>query len=229
MCGDSMETGDQENISEGAPLESYFDQAAQTWDDNPVRRELALAVAQGICQAIKFRPEMRIMDFGCGTGLIARELAPKVASVTAVDTSPEMVAVLKAKAAAAGLSGIEPLLLDNGYESGPAASYDAIVSSMVLHHIEDISGLVAQLAQWCRPGGWVGLADLEPEDGTFHRPGQQVAHHGIDPTALASQLESVGFVTQSVQTVHTIQRPPVDGAEPRDYPVFLLTAQRAQS
>ncbi|MCP4592495.1 MAG: class I SAM-dependent methyltransferase, partial [bacterium] len=180
-------------------------------------------------QAIKFRSEMRIMDFGCGTGLIARELAPKVASVTAVDTSLEMVAVLKAKTAAAGLSGIEPLLLDNGYESGPVASYDAIVSSMVLHHIEDISGLVAQLAQWCRPSGWIGLADLEPEDGTFHRPGQQVAHHGIDPTALASQLKAVGFVTQSVQTVHTIQRPPEGQTCPRDYPVFLLVAQRAQS
>lgn len=213
--------------TEKTGLESGFDQAAQTWDDNPTRVELAAAVAAAMGREVPLRPEMRIMDFGCGTGLIARALAPKVASVAAADNSTEMLAVLGTKAKAAGLTGIRPFLLDAGYESHSSESYDAIVSSMVLHHVEDIPNLVRHLAQWCCPGGWVALADLEPEDGTFHRDTQEVVHHGFDPTQLAAQLEAVGFATKSIRTVHTIRRPPAEGAEPRDYPIFLLVTRRA--
>lgn len=218
-----------ENLAETTGSESPFDRAAQNWDDNPVRVELAAAVAEAMSREIPLAPQMTIMDFGCGTGLIARVLAPKVCLVMAADTSAEMLAVLETKAQAIGMNHIRPLLLEAGYESHAGVCYDAIVSSMVLHHIEDIPKLFRQLAQWCRPGGWVALADLEPEDGTFHRNAQEVVHPGFDPAALASQLEALGFVTKSIRTVHTIQRPPAEGAEPRDYPVFLLVAQRGQS
>ena len=216
---------------QGEPAEtigstSRFNEAAQTWDDKPARVELATAVAAAIGRAIPLGPEMRIMDFGCGTGLISRALAPKVALVTAADTSIEMLMVLKTKARAAGLTRIRPFLLDATYQTPPDTVYDAIVSSMVLHHIEDIRTLVTHLAQWCRPGGYVALADLEPEDGTFHHDARGVAHHGIDPAELTAQLEAVGFTIESVQTVHTIQRPPAEGADPRDYPVFLLVARK---
>jgi 2-polyprenyl-3-methyl-5-hydroxy-6-metoxy-1,4-benzoquinol methylase len=205
---------------------SRFDEAAQTWDDKPARVELAGAITAAMGREVPFGPAMQIMDFGTGTGLIARALAPQVASVTAADTSTEMLAVLETKAQAAGLAGIRPLLLDAGYASHVGATYDVIVSAMVLHHIEDILKLTHHLAQWCRPGGWVALADLEPEDGTFHHDTRGVVHHGIDPAALASQLETVGFTTKSIQTVHTIQRPPAEGAEPQDYGVFLLVARK---
>jgi len=205
-----------------------FDEAAQSWDDNPARVELAAAVAGAMARAVPFNSEMHIMDFGTGTGLIARALAPRVASITAADTSTEMLAVLGTKARTAGLTVIRPLLLDAAYETPSGASYDAVVSSMVLHHIDDIAALARHLAQWCRPGGWVALADLEPEDGTFHQDKRGVVHHGIDPAGLAAQLEAVGFSIESVETVHTIRRPPAEGAEPKPYPVFLLVAQKVE-
>jgi 2-polyprenyl-3-methyl-5-hydroxy-6-metoxy-1,4-benzoquinol methylase len=216
----------QERPAEATDSAARFNEAAQTWDDKPARVELAAAVATAIADAVPLRPEMCIMDFGCGTGLISRALAPKVALVTAADTSIEMLMVLKTKARAAGLTRIHPFLLDAGYQAPPGTAYDAIVSSMVLHHIEDIPNLTRHLAQWCCPGGYVALADLEPEDGTFHRDARDVAHHGIDPAELSAQLETVGFTTESIQTVHTIQRPPAEGADPRDYPVFLLVARK---
>jgi 2-polyprenyl-3-methyl-5-hydroxy-6-metoxy-1,4-benzoquinol methylase len=226
MSDHSNDPKPQEEPAETSGSASRFKEAAQTWDDKPSRVELATAVAAAMSEAVPLRPEMQIMDFGCGTGLISRALAPKVALITAADTSTEMLMVLKTKARAAGLTRIRPLLLDATYEAHPGTSYDAIVSSMVLHHIEDIPTLVTHLAQWCRPGGWIALADLEPEDGTFHHDAHGVSHHGIDPAGLAAQLETVGFTTESIQTVHTIQRPPAEGADPRDYPVFLLVARK---
>jgi len=221
---DDLKPHEEPAETKGPP--SRFDGAAQTWDDKPARVELATAVAAAMSEAVPLQPEMQIMDFGCGTGLISRALAPRVASITAADTSTEMLMVLKTTARAAGLTRIRPFLLDASYQTPPGTAYDAIVSSMVLHHIEDIPTLAAHFAQWCRPGGWVALADLAPEDGTFHHDAHAVFHHGIDPAELAAQLETVGFTTESIQTVHTIQRPPAEGADPRDYPVFLLVARR---
>lgn len=228
MSDHSDNPSSAENLAATTGSKSPFDRAAQSWDDNPVRVELAVTVAEAMAHEIPLAPQMQIMDFGCGTGLIARSLAPQVRLVMAADTSAEMLAVLETKAKAIGLTGIQPLLLDDQHTSHNAVCYDAIVSSMVLHHIEDIPKLFRQLAQWCRPGGWVALADLEPEDGTFHRGAQAVVHPGFDPAALAAQLEALGFVTKSVRTVHTIQRPPAEGGALKNYPVFLLVAQRGQ-
>lgn len=208
---------------------SRFDKAAETWEEKPARLELAAAIAKAIWEEVPLTPEMEIMDFGCGTGLIARALAPRVRLVTAADTSAQMLAVLEAKAKEAGLEGINPLLLDETYGTHGGVAYDAIVSGMVLHHIEDIPELVAQLAQWCRPGGWLALADLEPEDGSFHHDPTGVVHHGIDPTWLADQLEPLDFTIRSTRRVHTIRRPPAQGVPARDYPVFLVAAQRRAS
>jgi tRNA (cmo5U34)-methyltransferase len=207
--------------------EAYFDEAAKTWDDNPMRVELAKTVAEGILAEVPLMADMMVMDFGCGTGLITRALAPKVASVVAADTSAQMLAVLDAKAKASGLNNVQPVPLEAGYPSPDGSRFDAIVSSMVFHHIDDIPALLARFAQWLRPGGWVAIADLEPEDGSFHGSNPHVVHHGIDPSGLGLQLEAVGFSVQSVQTIHIIQRQPVGADRPRDYPVFLLVARKA--
>ncbi len=216
--------GDMERRAEEA--RARFDEAAATWDDNPGRVELAKAVAGAILADVPLTSQMGIMDFGCGPGLITRELAPKVASVTAGDTSAQMLAVLEAKAKASGLDHVRPLLLEDGYPSPVGPPFDAIVSSMVFHHIKDIPALLARLAQWVRLGGWIAIADLEPEDGTFHRGDAHVVHRGIDPARLRTQVEATGFTVESARTVHVVRRQPEGADRPRDYPVFLLVARR---
>ena len=228
MTRDSSEPANGNGPEEGAGPGAYFDQAAATWDDNPRRVEMAGAVAEAMRRDVPLRPDMKVMDFGCGTGLITRRLGSQVASITAADTSSEMLAVLARKAQASGLRNVETLLLEPGYPSPQGPTYDVIVSSMVLHHIEDVPHLLERFATWLRPGGWVAIADLEPEDGTFHADGRHVIHHGIDPSALAGQIETNGLAVRSVRTVHTIRRQPEGAAEVRAYPVFLLTAQKTR-
>ena len=213
-------------MQETGGANNHFDAAAATWDDNPTRVELAKAVAGAMVAAVPLTPQMAVMDFGCGTGLITRELAPKVASVTAADTSVQMLAVLEAKAKASGLNHVRTLLLDDGYLQPSGLSFDAIVSSMVFHHIEDIPALLTRFAQWIQPGGWIAVADLEPEDGTFHKDSAHEVHHGIDPAWFRAEAEAVGFSVKSARTIHTIRRQPEGADWPREYPVFLLAARR---
>lgn len=219
---DQRTEGDQRHATAAV---GYFDAAAATWDENPTRVELAKAVAGAMLAAVPLTSQMAVMDFGCGTGLITRELAPKVASVTAADTSVQMLAVLEAKAKASGLNHVRTLLLEDGYPSPSGPQFDVIVSSMVFHHVEDIPALLAQFAQWVRPGGWIAVADLEPEDGTFHKDSAHEVHHGIDPAWLESQFETLGLSVRSMRTVHTIHRQGEDADRPRKYPVFLLVAR----
>ena len=54
---------------------SYFDQAAVTWwDDNPVRIALMKAVGEAVLREVQPTTDMRMLDYGCGTGLIFRTL-----------------------------------------------------------------------------------------------------------------------------------------------------------
>ena len=72
-----------------------FDQVAASWDQNPARLKLASDVAHAISQQAQLTPDMDVLDFGCGTGLLTLHLQPKVRSITGVDSSEGMLAVLR--------------------------------------------------------------------------------------------------------------------------------------
>ncbi len=48
-----------------------FDKEAASWDEHPARIKLANDITHAISEQIVLMPEMDIMDFGCGTGLLA--------------------------------------------------------------------------------------------------------------------------------------------------------------
>ena len=95
---------------------------------------------------------------------------------------------------------------------------------MVLHHIEDIPGLLQNLLKTLKPGGFLALADLVQEDGKFHDDPTGIAHFGFDPLALITLLGQNGLIALESQTVHTFikQR----GENEQAYPVFLVTGQK---
>lgn len=64
-----------------------FNQAATTWDDNPMRVQMARRIADAILQQIPVSNEMEMLDYGAGTGLVTLALQPHVRSVTAADSS----------------------------------------------------------------------------------------------------------------------------------------------
>jgi len=85
-------------------------------------------------------PGDRVLDVGCGTGSQAIRCAKREALVTAIDSSPAMLEVARARSAQEGLSDrIEFLLLD-GLEAGerfPSGSFDVVVLSLVLSELDD--------------------------------------------------------------------------------------------
>lgn len=203
---------------------SPFDAKASEWDANPARVALARAVVGAICSAVPLRPDMRLLDFGAGTGLVALGLLPEVAEVTAVDASAEMVRVLAEKAQALGTANLHARQCDVGEVVLPPGHYDLLASSMVLHHLPDVPAVLKHVRPALRPGGWIALADLDAEDGSFHADKTGVYHFGFVRETVCGWLEEAGFRDTASREAYRITRPGSDGIL-RTYPVFLVTAR----
>ena len=204
-------------------MTEYFDEKAVAWDDNAARVERAAAVAHRIMERISLTPEMDVLDFGSGTGLLGFNLLPRVASVTFADPSEGMLAQVTAKLQAVDRGRGVVHRLDPAALALPGR-YHAVVSLMALHHVPDPAAALGLLADHLEPGGWLALSDLDREDGSFHDDPSVAAHYGFDRAELLALVERTGLERAEVGTVHTIRK--TRGAAVCEYPLFLLTARR---
>jgi cyclopropane fatty-acyl-phospholipid synthase-like methyltransferase len=98
--------------------------------------------------------------------------------------------------------------------------FSGIISSMTLHHIKDIDTLFTKFYAMLNKDGFIAIADLDAEDGSFHTEDTGVHHSGFDRAAIAAAVKAAGFrdvMTTSASVVHKPQG---------EFPVFLLTAYR---
>jgi len=198
-----------------------FDRKARDWDKKIMRRQLAAAVSAAIASR-GLDPALRIMDFGCGTGLVSLPLAEEVAHILALDSSPGMIEVVRDKLEKQQIKNVEARCADI-FSAELPTDFDLILTSMTLHHIEDIEPVLLRFHHLLKTGGRVAVADLDAEDGSFHRHDSGEKHHGFDRHALRQLLLGIGFTAIDVDTVHTITKTGADG-QATDFSVFLATA-----
>lgn len=204
---------------------AHFDSKARQWDENPVFRERAEKIAAAIRAAVPLSRSMAALDYGSGTGLLSFPLKDDLGHITLKDTSPGMLAVAAEKIAAQGVANMTTRRADLATAPMPDERYDLIYSSMTLHHIADTDAILKTFSALLNPGGWLAIADLDREDGSFH--GIEVdVHHGFERAALAARAVAAGFAVPRFETVFEILKERPDGP-PRAYPVFLMVAPRA--
>ncbi len=202
---------------------STFDQKAAAWDENPVRIQLAQNIAAAIRRNVVITADMTALDFGCGTGLLTFELADTVTSVTGADTSQAMLDVLMSKAYARKQTNVHALALT--MERSWPATYDLVVSSMALHHVEKTAALIADLFRALKPSGTLCIADLDAEDGSFHDDSTGVYHAGFDRATLRACFHDAGFSSVFDETATTLTKPTRTGL--RTFPIFLMIGKKA--
>ena len=167
---------------------------------------------------------MTALEYGCGTGLLSFFLQADFTSILLADTSQGMLDVLSAKIESAGLQHLHPLRLDITSDPLPASRFDVIYSLMTMHHIPDTKTCLDQFYTLLNPGGYLCIADLEKEDGSFHGPANNDVHKGFERSKFQEQIEQAGFSAVRFSAGYSMHKL-VDGHE-KAFPVFLMTAAK---
>ena len=202
-----------------------FDKEAASWDENPARVKAVKDIAEAIGRQVAITPDMEVLDFGCGTGLLTLQLQPFVRSITGVDSSRGMLDIFNAKIARLQLAHTRTLLCDLDKGDTLSGTYDLIVSSMTLHHIKEVTPLLVQFYRSMKPNGYLCLADLDQDEGQFHENNTGVFHFGFDRTALRNSFFDAGFTDMGDVTAAEIEKT-VRNGEARRFSVFLLTGRK---
>lgn len=205
---------------------SHFDARARQWNDNPIFQQRGLKIADAVRKAVPLHRSMSALDYGCGTGLLSFPLKDELGTILLADSSSGMLDVVAEKIAAQGVTNMTPMKLDLLIDPAPAQKFDLIVTAMTLHHVPDTNHILRVFHDILNPGGYLCIADLDQEDGSFHGPEVDV-HHGFDQADLGRRTAMAGFADPQFQTVFTITKERETGAQ--DYPVFLMMAQRASN
>lgn len=205
-------------------MKNEFDEKASAWDANPMHLERSRAIAAGMRTMIPMQKSWEALEFGAGTGLLSLELKHELSSIQLLDSSLEMVRVMNGKLSEAGITSLKAHAVDLTTHPFPG-QYDLVYTQMVMHHVADIDGMVAIFRSLLKPGGFLAIADLYPEDGSFH-DGNFTGHCGFDVDRLADLLTRNHYTDITHKECFVIQRPSVNG-EMRSYPVFLMVARNS--
>jgi SAM-dependent methyltransferase len=141
-------------VADGEPQNIYDDPAFFAGYSSLERFGSGWQRAMEHADLLALLPEVtgrRVLDLGCGAGQLAHHLATLGATeVVAIDVSERMLAVARADWAHPRVTYRRGAVEDASFAAG---QFDLVVSSLVLHYVEDYRGLVTRIAQWLAPGG----------------------------------------------------------------------------
>jgi len=184
--------------------------STQTWDASryAVNAAFVPALGQAVLDLLRPQPEERILDLGCGDGVLTEKLAATGAKVVGVDSSPEMIAAARLRGLNARVMDATNLTFD--------AEFDAVFSNAVLHWIKDDPDAAISSAYRAlrNPGRFVGemgghgcvaAVNLALIVGLEQRGIQSAARFSpwYFPTVddYTARLERAGFIAESVQLI----------------------------
>lgn len=100
------------------------------------------------------------LDVACGAGHLGRALAPRLAHVSAVDLTPEMLEQGDRLARAAGLRNIAFVRGDAAALPWLDAQFDLVACRITLHQVADPAAVVREMVRLTRPTGRIGITDI---------------------------------------------------------------------
>jgi len=202
---------------------THFNEKAKDWDKDVEKNNRAKLIAKEIVAFIKPTKQMNALEFGCGTGLLSFALKNAFKEITLVDNSEGMMDVLKEKIEKQQIKNFKPLLIDLIKNPSKIKKTDVIFTLMTLHHIENIAQISSIFNSLLNINGYLCIADLDEEDGSFHPKEQNFeGHFGFNKKNLENILKLNSFEVLHYFIPYEIEKE-VAG---KKYPVFLMIAKK---
>lgn len=130
----------------------FWDRIANRYSKQPIADEDAYQHKLNISRE-HLHPDMRVLEFGCGTGNTAIRHAPFVAHVHGIDISSKMLAHAAENLKATGLNNVTFEVADITSFAQPDHSYDVVMGLSILHLLEDKDAAIAKVFKLLKPGG----------------------------------------------------------------------------
>ena len=193
--------------SQQAQAAAYFAKVADDWDRLRQLHVPEEAVEAAILEVVGSRVADLLLDLGTGTGRMLELLAPHYRRAIGIDSSREMLAIARAKLAAAGIGTAQVRLgdiADVDVSLGPA---DLIVIHQVLHYFDDPGRVLAQARRVLQPGGEILIVDFAPHELEFLRSHHAHRRLGIGAQQMAGWARAAGLRVADLRIF-----PPSNGA-----------------
>ncbi len=150
-------------------LDKFAALANRWWDPNGPQKALhALNPARlGYVSARVDLQGAKVLDVGCGGGLLSEALAREGADVTAIDLAPDLVKVARLHGLESGIKvdyRVQPV--EQLADEQPAA-FDAITCMEMLEHVPDPAAILAACASLLKPGGRLFVSTLNRTPAAF--------------------------------------------------------------
>ena len=132
--------------------EKFWNKIAKRYSKQPIADEAAYQTKLKKTQEY-LRPDMEILEFGCGTGSTALVHAPYVKHIRAIDLSENMITIAREKAAAAGIANVSFEHADIDQIDVADETYGAVLGLSILHLVEDKETVIVHVHRMLKPGG----------------------------------------------------------------------------
>lgn len=208
-----MKTADKNDNFSQVELDKFNALANRWWDPEGPQKPLhALNPARlgYVSERVPLR-DARVLDVGCGAGLLSEALAREGARVTAIDLAPDLIKVAKLHRLESGIEVDYRLAAVETLAEEAPGSFDAVACMEMLEHVPDPGAVVAACATLLKPGGRLFLSTLNRTPAAFAlaivgaeyvaRMLPKGTHHYRDfikPSELAAWLRAAGLELEDV-------------------------------
>jgi ubiquinone/menaquinone biosynthesis C-methylase UbiE len=201
-----------------------FNEKAKTWEKDPIKVRNAKIVADEIIRTIGKSTSLSGFEYGCGTGLVSFNLQEDLSKIVLADSSKGMLEVASEKIANAQFGNMSTLEIDLTSEKPGDERFGIIYSLLTMHHIPDVKKIFGTFHSMLESGGYLFIADLDKENGSFHGSGF-TGHNGFNRLEMKNWCLSVGFTDVEFKTVTSITRELPDGSR-KAFPVFFMKCRK---
>jgi ubiquinone/menaquinone biosynthesis C-methylase UbiE len=130
----------------------FWDRIAKRYSKKPIADEAAYQKKLEITREY-LRPDMEVLEFGCGTGSTALLHAPYVKHTLATDISSKMIEIAQGKADAQNVENVTFRCTAIDTFSLPDQTLDAVLGLNILHLVENKDAVIAKIHKMLKPGG----------------------------------------------------------------------------
>ena len=166
------------------------------------------AMRRAFLQEVRFPQDARVLDVGCGTGVLTRVLArwPAVRSVIGVDPAPALLE--KARVAAADLPNVSFQEGDGRSLPFDGEMFDVVTSDSMLSHVPGPERAIGEAFRVLRAGGCLAVFD-----GDYATTTVALADHDVGLADHGQVVDARGHPPEHHRPTLDLRRPPAGAVE----------------